>query len=141
MAAASDDSFLGTGWAFPPQFNRGRTGMVSGAADIHQSLLILLSTRPGERIMHPLFGCAIQAMTFESINDTTSTEIEVMVTDAIVRCEARVSVQLVAVHVDDVDSARLNVEVVYQINATNSVHNLVFPFYIAGAAGAQSAPA
>lgn len=134
-------AFLGTGWAFPPQFSRGRIGMVSDERDIHQSLLILLSTRPGERVMHPLYGCAIQSMTFENISDSTNTEIEVMVADAIQRCEARVSVELVAVYADALDAARLNIEVTYQVNATNSAHNLVFPFYIAGATDALTRPA
>lgn len=112
--------------------------MVSNEQDIHQSLVILLSTRPGERVMHPLYGCAIQSMVFENISEGTSTEIEVMVADAITRCEPRVSVDLVTVHEAPDDAGRLNIEVIYQVSATNSSHNLVYPFYMAAATDALS---
>ncbi|GAB7202250.1 hypothetical protein [Dickeya oryzae] len=51
----NDNAFLGTGWGFPPQFDTAThsIGMVSGDEDIRQSLALLLSTRPGERIMAP----------------------------------------------------------------------------------------
>ena len=55
----ADSSFLGTGWSFPPTFRKGGADveMAAGSEDIHQSLQILLSTRLGERILQPEFGC------------------------------------------------------------------------------------
>lgn len=46
------NSFLGKGWAFPPEFshNDNPTRMFNYEEDIRQSLIILLSTRTGERI-------------------------------------------------------------------------------------------
>ena len=63
----TDPSFLGTGWSFPPTFTRGgaEVDLVSGADDIEQSLQILLSTRLGERLMQPDFGCDLQQVMFE----------------------------------------------------------------------------
>ena len=51
-------SFLGTGWGFPPTFTRGGgdVQMMSGPEDIHESLQILFSTQPGERLMQDAFG-------------------------------------------------------------------------------------
>lgn len=65
-------SFLGTGWSFPPEFNRhsGNVKMVSEEQDIEESLRILLSTRLGERVMIPRFGCDLTDLLFESINLT-----------------------------------------------------------------------
>ncbi|MGC7532208.1 GPW/gp25 family protein, partial [Pandoraea pneumonica] len=69
---STDKSFLGTGWAFPPRFGDsadiGRTQMVEAEADIRESLGIILSTVPGERIMQPTFGCGIKAYVFEEIS-------------------------------------------------------------------------
>jgi phage baseplate assembly protein W len=50
-----DTTFLGTGWSFPPQFDLRHRGAVtvSEEEDIEQSLVILLSTHPGERVMQP----------------------------------------------------------------------------------------
>ena len=49
----NDKSFLGTGWSFPPSFNKNLLSveMVSDETDIKQSLKIYLSTKVGERIM------------------------------------------------------------------------------------------
>ena len=49
------NSFLGKGWAFPPEFshNDNPTRMFNYEEDIRQSLIILLSTRTGERIHRP----------------------------------------------------------------------------------------
>lgn len=49
------NSFLGKGWAFPPEFshNDNPTRMSNYEEDIRQSLIILLSTRTGERIHRP----------------------------------------------------------------------------------------
>lgn len=43
------NSFLGKGWAFPPEFshNDNPTRMFNYEEDIRQSLIILLSTRTG----------------------------------------------------------------------------------------------
>ena len=52
-----DKSFLGRGWAFPPEFletsGRGEVKMVEAVDDINQSLEILLATSLGERVLQP----------------------------------------------------------------------------------------
>jgi phage baseplate assembly protein W len=124
-------SFLGTGWAFPPQFSRdGRTLMVDDEQDIRESLTILLSTRPGERVMHPLYGCNLHALVFEHVSESVVTEIRQAVHGAIERCEPRVAVELVAVLPGPDEHGVLPLEIVYRIRATNVVANLVYPFYV-----------
>ena len=46
-----DKSFLGRGWSFPPDFQNDKrtTRMSEYEEDIRQSLIILFSTRVGER--------------------------------------------------------------------------------------------
>lgn len=124
-------SFLGTGWAFPPQFARdGRTLMVHDERDIRESLGILLSTRPGERIMHPLYGCNLHALVFEHVSESVVTEIRQTVMGAIARCEPRVEVELVAVLPGPDAEGVLPIEIVYRVRATNTVENLVYPFHV-----------
>lgn len=126
-------SFLGTGWAFPPQFSRdGRAIMVEDERDIRESLIILLSTRPGERVMRPLYGCDLQALVFEQVGASVEAEIRHVVTEAIERCEPRVAVELVTVLPGPDADGVLPIEIVYRVRATNSVHNLVYPFYAEG---------
>ena len=66
------DSFLGTGWSFPPSFDkeRGETEMLSDVEDIQSSLHILLTTRLGERVMQPTYGCNLDELVFEALSST-----------------------------------------------------------------------
>lgn len=131
MSADAGASFLGTGWAFPPRFGRdGTVGMASDAQDIRESLQVILSTTPGERVMHPTFGCGLRAVLFEQVDETLKTRIRDIVVRAVTQCEHRVQVELVAVHVDALDAALLKIELGYRIRATNTPANLVFPFYL-----------
>ena len=70
-----DTSFLGRGWSFPPRFNPVDRGveMVAEEEDIQESLRILFSTAPGERVMHPSYGCGLKRMVFEQISETVRT--------------------------------------------------------------------
>ena len=69
---------LGTGWGFPPTFNRQARSveLVSAEADICESLQILLSTSIGERVLQPDYGCNLNDLLFEPLNPTISTIIE-----------------------------------------------------------------
>jgi uncharacterized protein len=138
MGDGGAKSFLGTGWAFPPGFSRGgQVDMVSDERDIHESLLILMATRPGERVMHPRYGCGIQAMVFENVSESVRTEIQAMVLRAIDACEPRVTVELISVHPDPDDDTVLMIEILYRVRATNTVHNLVYPFHVGAGTGSH----
>ena len=80
MADNSPD-FLGRGWAFPPSFDphTGDVQMVQAEADIVESLRILMSTRPGERIMQPDYGCRIHDLVFDPMDGATDSAIETTV--------------------------------------------------------------
>ena len=62
---------------------RRQVEMVSEARDIEQSLWILLTTRPGERVMQPDYGCGIHALVFETMSESTLGHIEESITRAI----------------------------------------------------------
>jgi phage baseplate assembly protein W len=128
----SEKTFLGRGWSFPPEFHRHskEVKMVSEAPDIQQSLTILLSTRPGERLMHPTFGCSIHDMIFESINESTITEIKDRIQRAILFFEPRISVDNIFVDAEEEKSGTLRILLEYTIRTTNARSNLVYPFYL-----------
>ena len=50
----------------------GRLERAAGAALIRQSLFLLLSTTPGERVMRPDYGCALLTLAFSHNDDTTA---------------------------------------------------------------------
>jgi uncharacterized protein len=132
MEETKDKSFLGAGWGFPPEFRRDSRSveLVSDEEDIRQSLYLLVSTAPGERIMRPSYGCDLQSMVFERLTEATRTKIEHMVLRAIILFEPRVSVQEVNVHFVSHETGMIHIVVDYTIIQTNTRSNIVYPFYL-----------
>jgi uncharacterized protein len=126
------DDFLGKGWSFPPTFNKGIQGveMTEKEEDINRSLQILLTTRTGERIMQPKYGCNMDEMVFEALTTTTKTIIIDKITTAILYFEPRVDVTSVSMDTTNELEGEILVTIEYMVRATNSRFNFVFPFYI-----------
>jgi phage baseplate assembly protein W len=126
----SDKSFLGTGWSFPPEFSlRGKARMVSADEDIRQSLRILLSTTPGERVMQPSFGCGLKLKVYESINENTITLLKDVIQRAILFFEPRVTLNTIVSDSSEAQQGLLNFTIHYTVISTNTRHNIVYPFY------------
>jgi phage baseplate assembly protein W len=124
-------SFLGTGWSFPPSFDKSNASvlMVSDVTDIEESIRIILSTLPGERIMLPDFGCNIRKLVFEVANSTLSAELNHIIYHALLEYEPRIKVISALVMDNSVENGVLYVEINYNVIATNTRHNMVYPFY------------
>ena len=129
-----DEYFLGTGWGFPPAFDRDSRSveMVSDEKDIEQSLQILLSTGIGERVMQPHYGCALRDFQFEPISSTFVGFVADLVRRAILLYEPRIVVERVSVtepdEVGPVDG-KVIIRVDYVVSTTNSRRNFVYDFY------------
>ena len=124
-------AFLGRGWAMPVALDP-RTGLVATVAyeeDIRQSILIILETAPGERVMRPNFGCGIHELVFAAMDSTTLQRVRSTVEEALRRCEARIEVLNVNVDEAATSEGKLLVEIEYRVRKTNQLCNLVFPFY------------
>jgi phage baseplate assembly protein W len=128
------NSFLGTGWAFPPEFDPsvGRPVMVSDQVDIEQSLNILLSTALGERVMEPNYGCDLRPYIFDPLNPHMIGYLKDRVRNAILYYETRIS--LISVDVTAADSSLLleglyQIQVTYSITQTNSRLNFVYNYF------------
>jgi len=128
----SDPLFLGTGWSFPPTFSQGGAEVetVSGEEDIHQSLWILITTRPGERAMQESYGCDLSNLLFAEIDQDLLNYVTNLVTDAILYHEPRVKLNEVNITDSDVEEGVILIQVDYTIRSTNSRFNLVYPFYL-----------
>ncbi|MCA9638263.1 MAG: GPW/gp25 family protein [Myxococcales bacterium] len=129
-------SFLGVGWAFPPAFSRGgaEVELVADEVDVHQSLAILLATRPGERPMSEEYGCALDEILFEELDQATVERLGARISDAILRHEPRIAVDALDVSPLADQAGALEIRIAYRILETNSRYNLVFPFYLVEAA-------
>ena len=124
-------SFLGRGWGFPPEFNRATkaVGMLEDEADIKSSLEILLSTRLGERVMVPDYGCNLDELLFKPLTLTLKTFVIDLIKTAILYYEPRIDLNKIDIDPTDELEGVLLINLDYTVRATNSRKNMVFPFY------------
>ncbi|MBK6931916.1 MAG: GPW/gp25 family protein [Saprospirales bacterium] len=130
-----ENSFLGTGWAFPPEFDNklGKTRMVSNVDDINQSLHILLSTSLGERVMQPDYGCNLQDYQFEPANNSLIGFLKDLIQRAILYYEPRIVVEKITITEPgsfDLIEGLLRISIDYVITSENSRYNYVYDFYL-----------
>ena len=134
----ADKRFLGTGWGFPPSFARFGGGlgirMVSEEEDIRESLHILLSTAPGERVMQPDYGCGLRRLVFAHLDDSTLTEIRDVIGKAVLFHEVRITLNAVDVDASEWAEGLLKLRLDYTVRTTNTRTNMVYPFYFLHAA-------
>ena len=127
----NNGSFLGTGWSFPPSFDNvsAETVMLTEEDDVRSSLHILLTTRLGERVMQPTYGCNLDELVFESMTTTFKSYIKDLVKTAILYHEPRIKLNKV-----DLDDSRdlegvILIIIDYTIRSKNTRFNYVYPFY------------
>ena len=138
-----DASFLGTGWAFPPAFGstQGAAVMVSREQDVRESLRILVSTSPGERVMQPGYGCALRQLVFAHIDESAIAEIRDAIEQAVLFHEVRVTLDAVDIDTSELFHGELRISLRYTLRSTNTRHNVVFPFYFQQGTALQVRPA
>lgn len=114
--------------------NRGGIDMVEGAASVRQALLMLLATRPGERVMRPNYGCNLHRLVFSPNDDTTAGLIIHYVRQAIERWEPRIEI----IHLDATQSqdaaspGALEITLEYRVRATSQTERLAYAFDLTG---------
>jgi len=129
--------FLGRGLKFPFSFHQRSGGaQVSSATSaehehIHESIIQILGTRPGERFMRPEFGSRLKDLVFEANDEVLKGLIRHYVIDAVKRWEKRVIIT--GVSFDDspqnIDRNLLLVRISYRVIQSQVEGNLVYPFY------------
>lgn len=128
---STKESFLGRGWGFPPEFGKSTLSvrMTEAEEDIEKSLRILLSTRPGERILVPDYGCNLDELLFKPLNLTLKTYVIDLIKTAILYHEPRIDVDKVAIDESTDNDGVLLISIDYRVRITNSRKNMVYPFY------------
>ena len=122
---------IGSGLAFPLQVDRrGGIALARDETDIEQAIELILATAPGERPMRPEFGCGVHDFVFDTIDAGTVGKMELAIRDALDRWEPRVVVQTIEFDLSGVGEGRLMIDIGYRVRATNTMRNLVYPFYV-----------
>ncbi len=125
------NNILGKGWKFPMEIDtRGGVALSQYEQKIKESIVIILGTVKGERVMRPDFGCGIHNLVFSVVNASTITLIESAVREALVLWEPRIEVLSVKISKERLRDAILDIGVDYRVRRTNTEFNLVYPFYL-----------
>ena len=123
------DAFLGRGWSFPLELTDSGVKMSSYEQDIRESLLVLFSTSPGERVNRYDYGCPLRRYAFEPMTTETITKMRNDITRAIILFEPRITLEDVSFE-EDVAEGLLLIQLTYTVIRTNNRNNMVYPFYI-----------
>lgn len=125
----NNTAFLGKGLGFPFEVNKNGTVMFSAyEKSVEEAIFIVLSTKVGERMMNPEFGCQIHELMFEENTPETRALAEHYVKKSLQKWENRIILR--EVKVSSVNLNQLVVEIAYQLKDTNSFYNYVYPFYL-----------
>jgi phage baseplate assembly protein W len=122
--------FLGKGMAFPLRVNeRGGIAAASQQEKVRQSILVILGTQHGERVMRPKFGANLRSLVFAPNNRATANLAQHYVEEALATWEPRIILDEVTVENDQANACLL-VQIRYRIKASYTTQSLVYPFYL-----------
>jgi len=108
--------------------------MVEDRDSIRQAILLLISTRLGERVMRPDYGCDLHKLVFSPNDDTTAGLAIHYVRQAINRWEPRVIVLRLDAYRDDNYPERLNILLEYRLRSMSQRDGLMFSVNLSGEA-------
>jgi phage baseplate assembly protein W len=124
--------FHGRGWAFPVGVGPGGgIALAEGEEKIRQAVRTVIGTALGERAMRPDFGCGAHELVFEHTDASLTGKARFHVRNALERWEPRIDVEDVDARVEGL---KLIVDVHYRVRRTSRRDNVVYPFYLQGAA-------
>jgi len=128
--------FIGRGWRFPilPDAGGGLR-YVDEDENVAQSLMLLLSTGWGERVMRPHFGTNARELVFAPGSVANLGALEDSVRDAVNDSEPRARLDAVVASADPRRPERVDIEVTYTVRRSNTRASIVFPFYLTNIGG------
>lgn len=112
----------------------GSIEMVEEAAAVRQAILLLLSTRPGERVMRPDYGCDLHGLIFSPNDDTTAGLAIHYVRQALERWEPRIDILKLDAGPDGQYLERLKIVLEYRLRSLQRQDSLLFSVNLRGEA-------
>lgn len=88
-----------------------------------ESVVNILSTEPGERVMNPEFGCPLDQYLFEPIDNITTTIMRKTIRDSIIRFESRVENLNVSV-VGNEDENSYEITIVFNMKTSSNTQTI-----------------
>jgi phage baseplate assembly protein W len=109
----------------------GSTSTVDGDESVRQAILLLLTTRPGERLMRPEYGSHLHRLVFGP-NDHTAAGLAIhYVRRALTRWEPRVEIVELDAEADPDRPTQLSISLTYRVRASLAVGTLDYALDLA----------
>ena len=124
-----NNAFLGRGWSFPPVVTEQGVRMSAYEQDIRESLNVLFSTSPGERVNRYDYGCPLRRYAFEPMTVQTLNRMRNDISRAVILYEPRIELEDVSFEERPAKGVLL-VRLTYTVVRTNNRNNMVYPFYL-----------
>jgi phage baseplate assembly protein W len=106
---------------------KGDLETVEDDSAVRQAILLLIATRPGERVMRPAYGCDLQRLVFSPNDDTTAGLAVHYVRRALESWEPRIEIASLDA-VPDGSGGALTITLDYRVRATQRRDLLVVRF-------------
>ncbi len=110
----------------------GGIAMVEEAESVRQAIFLLLSTRPGERVMRPTYGCELYSLIFSPNDDTTAGLAIHFVRRALERWEPRIQILRLDAEQNPENPELLDIFLEYRLRATQRQEQIQFSFRLSG---------
>jgi phage baseplate assembly protein W len=108
------------GWPLLPYPENGQLNYPSLEKSVRDSIQVLLSTRPGEQLMRPLFGAGLQNFLNEGNTVAIRRQIQSVIVDTLKAYETRISVDAVDVETRSDAPSQIHVRIHYRLLRTNA---------------------
>jgi Bacteriophage baseplate protein W len=124
----------GRGFAFPLRPDaRGRIEESADERKVRESILTILGTEQGERLMRPDFGCRLKSLVFAPNSAATASLAGFYIEESLTKWEPRISLDSVSAtnEVDDLGQPLLVLRLSYHLLSAGTPQSLSFELPLA----------
>ena len=122
---------LGTGWSFPPSFDRfsGTVKLSSDIDNVRENLHLLFATDIGERVMLANYGTLLRERVFAALTETTSNQLKLEIQNVIAEWEPRIDVLEIQINDRQESEGACELAVIFQLRSSGVSGSMIYPFY------------
>jgi Bacteriophage baseplate protein W len=111
-------------WPFLPVPQNGQLSYPTLEQSVRDAIRIILTTRPGEQLMQPLFGAGLQNFLDEGNTLTIRRQIQSAIVDSLQSYEKRIAVDTVEVETVPGAPSQIHVQIYYRLLRTNTLQQI-----------------
>jgi phage baseplate assembly protein W len=123
---------LGSGWSFPPSFDRfsGAVKLSSDIDNVRENLHLLFATDIGERIMLANYGTLLRQHVFGALSETTSNQLKLEIRNVIAEWEPRIDVLEIQINDRQESEGVCELAVIFQLRTSGARGSMIYPLYL-----------